>query len=63
MPPDLKDSHLQAKVNSKEVLLEKYSPCDEYWLLISEGDYCAGAFDDLLLEKNIDLSSVIRMLD
>jgi hypothetical protein len=53
MPPDLTDFHLQTVVDGKDSKLHKYSPCDEYWLLISEGDYCAGAFDDLELEQNI----------
>lgn len=40
----LRNSHIDFVVRKKESILEKFSPCDKYWLLIHEGDYFAGSF-------------------
>jgi hypothetical protein len=52
----LNNSHIDFVVRKKELLLEKFNLCDEYWLIIHEGDYFAGSFGSFP-ELNTPISS------
>jgi hypothetical protein len=43
---ELTSELLQTIIDKKQKKLPTYLPCDEYWLLIREGNYYAGSFSD-----------------
>lgn len=47
--------HIMPAIKNKEDKLKKYLPCDQYWLIIREGNYYAGSFSEL--DLNLPLSS------
>ncbi|MDQ6757213.1 MAG: hypothetical protein M3004_09790 [Bacteroidota bacterium] len=51
--PNLTLDYLQPLLNKKEHKLQKYIACDEFWLIINEGNYHAGSFDDIKLDLPI----------
>ncbi len=56
---------LQKVINKKEKKLRNYSPCDEYWLVIREGNYYAGSFSDdideeITVKSNFDRIFLLR---
>ena len=57
---DLTDTHLLYVIREKEKKLLKYKNCDEYWLLITEGNFHAGSFDNITASK-IDKTSFDRI--
>lgn len=44
--------HIESTLQKHEKALKKYKNCDEYWLIIREGNYYAGSFSDI--EINIE---------
>jgi hypothetical protein len=42
--PVLTNAHLHHIISKKEQSLMKFHPCDEYWLIIREGNYHSGSF-------------------
>ena len=47
------DEHLKSILLKKHERLQKYQTCDEYWLLIREGNYYAGSFDEIRLKHPV----------
>lgn len=47
---NLEYKHLKPILQKKDSKLDDYQKCDEYWLLIREGNYYAGTFKELNLE-------------
>ena len=47
---ELASAVLQTVIDKKDKKLPTYSHCDEYWLLIREGNYYAGSFSDEITE-------------
>lgn len=50
----LTTKHLLPLLAKKEGKLKKYTGCEEYWLLIREGNYYAGSFSDEELDISIE---------
>ena len=50
---NLSNEHIATILSKKDESLKKYQPCDEFWLLIKEGNYYAGHFDEILLQDPI----------
>ena len=48
----LRYEHIERTLQNHEKALKKYKTCDEYWLIIREGNYYAGSFSDI--EINIE---------
>lgn len=46
---NLRNEHVEPILNKHERALKKYKECDEYWLIIREGNYFAGSFSDIKL--------------
>ncbi|GEM_PF-3495902 len=53
---ELTSGILQTVIDKKDKKLPTYSHCDEYWLLIREGNYYAGSFSDEIVE-NLSIQS------
>ena len=49
--PNFTDYNLNLILNKKEKLIVNYINCDEYWLLIREGDMIPGSFGDVKINK------------
>ncbi|MGN7784470.1 hypothetical protein ACTJIJ_08085 [Niabella sp. 22666] len=54
---ELTSAVLQTVIDKKDKKLRTYSPCDEYWLLIREGNYYAGSFSDEIAEPLVITSA------
>ena len=52
---DFDEFHLMSLINKKEDKLDKYQKCDKHWLLIKEGDYFAGSFNNISI--NVDFKT------
>lgn len=50
---DMYNYHINPILSKKDEKLKNYIECDEYWLIIGEGDYYAGTFMDVKLEKPV----------
>lgn len=50
---NLMQDHIQKILKQKEQKLPIYLACDEYWLLIKEGNYYAGSFEEIQIELPI----------
>jgi len=48
--------HIQQILKQKEQKLPKYLTCNEYWLLIKEGNYYAGSFEEIQINFPIESS-------
>src|SRR5688572_26894035 len=46
--------HIESIIKQKEQKLGKYHACNEYWLLIKEGNYYAGSFDEIKIDLPIE---------
>lgn len=53
----LRMEHLERTLMKHEKALKKYQACDEYWLIIREGNYYAGSFSDLSIDIQIPIQS------
>ncbi|SEM31879.1 hypothetical protein SAMN04488008_1163 [Maribacter orientalis] len=53
---DMTNAHIEPIIMKKEKKLKNYQECDEYWLLIKEGNYYAGTFSDIKVEYPISTS-------
>lgn len=51
--PNLTINYLESILTQKDNLIGKYEPCDEFWLVIKEGNYHAGSFNKIELELPI----------
>ena len=51
--PNLEGATLENVIKGKEKLLSQFEPCDDFWLLIKEGDFYAGSFNDVSLKGTI----------
>lgn len=47
-------NHLNSILRSKESKLPLYSKCNEYWLLIREGNYYSGSFSEIEIDLPIE---------
>lgn len=45
--------HIQLLITKHENAMLKYKPCNEHWLLIREGNYYAGGFNDVKIDTPI----------
>ncbi len=65
--PNFTDEHLNQILEKKERKKGRYAPCDEFWLVIKEGNGYPGRFDDFLITKPIrtsfDKVFLVRMFD
>lgn len=61
---NLEIKHLEPHLRDKDLKLRKYQKCDEYWLIIREGNYYAGSFKfvdlDLPLKSEFDKVFLFR---
>ncbi len=57
--PNFTNHNLDIIINKKEQLIPNYQPCDEFWLLIREGDMIAGSFSEIKLS---DVSSIFKKI-
>jgi hypothetical protein len=53
--PHFTDEYLTDILKKKEEKLRKYKPCNQFWLVIKEGNYYSGGFHDI--EISIPVSS------
>jgi chaperonin cofactor prefoldin len=52
--PNLSNKVLKSVINKKEELLPKFDPCDDYWLLVKEGNFYAGGFNEISTTQYIE---------
>lgn len=50
---NLEYKHIEPTLLRHTEVMNKYSPCDEYWFVISEGNYYAGTFDKVNISTPI----------
>lgn len=50
------DHHLKRILQEKEKAIIKYKSCNEFWLLIKEGNFYAGSLDEVLIKDEINTS-------
>lgn len=53
---NLTSDHLERILVQKEEAKKGYKICDEYWLLIKEGNFYAGSFDNIDINKKVKTS-------
>ena len=51
---DLTMDNIQPIIKQKEELLIRYTPCDQNWLIIREGNYFAGSFGKVKIQTPIE---------
>lgn len=51
---DLTDVHLNEILKKKHKKLKKYQKCNQFWLLIKEGNYYAGSFAEVKVENEFE---------
>lgn len=51
---NLELQHIEPTLLKHQKAKAKYKPCDEYWLLIREGNYHAGSFSNVVIETPIE---------
>lgn len=51
---EMTNVHIEPVILKKDEKLENYQECDEYWLLIKEGNYYAGTFSDIKIDYPIN---------
>ena len=64
--PNFTNKQLSFILNKKEEKLKKYELCDEYWLLIREGDMIAASFSKIKLnnfEANFNRIFIYRIFN
>lgn len=54
--PHFTDEYLKAILTKKEEKLKKYEPCNQFWLVIKEGNYYSGTFHDIQISTAVDSS-------
>lgn len=54
---NLRFGHLERTLKKHEEALIKYKNCDEYWLIIREGNYYAGSFGEIDMNITIPINS------
>jgi hypothetical protein len=54
--PHFTDEYLRAILTKKEEKLKKYKPCNQFWLVIKEGNYYSGTFHNIQISTPADSS-------
>jgi hypothetical protein len=54
--PHFTDEYLRDILTKKEEKLKKYEPCNQFWLVIKEGNYYSGTFHDIQTSTPVDSS-------
>lgn len=57
MVDSLRFEHIERTLKVHEEALKAYQKCDEYWLVIREGNYYAGSFSDISFDIQIPIIS------